>query len=140
MKTTMKKFISVMLCALFVINLVPASAFATYTMSDKAEEALAFVESKGFAVGDVQAVYENGDYLKFDVKYLSSGETSYIEYTENNDGIRVVLTEGNNSDTIIFKYNGDVYWDENEVECFNEGVPSIVASYASGFFDTIPPG
>lgn len=139
MKTTIKKLISVMLCALFVINLVPASAFATYTMSDKAEEALAFVESKGFAVGDVQAVYENGDSLKFDVKYLSSGETSYIEYTENYDGVTLVLTEGVKKDTIVFKDSGKVYWDGKETDDFITGnTPALTATYASYFTDTSP--
>lgn len=112
MKKTLKKITAMLLTALFIVNLLPISAFAYSNMSKSAEEALAYISSKGFIIEELLYVEENDEKIIFALDYLESGEISYINYMKDSFGnIYVDIIEGTKTNHLKFMADGTVYVD-----------------------------
>ena len=109
MKTMFRRLSSALLTVIFLFTLIPTNAFAANKVTSKSQEALNFIESKGFLIGDIIDIDITSDGFIFEVQYLSNGEHSLIEYHEKDNGIELVFVEGNARDTFLFNANGNVY-------------------------------
>lgn len=140
----LKKFIAFFLGILFTVNTLPISVFAAAMMSNDASEALSFIRSKGIVVGEVLHVSEHKGKIDFSVNYLPNNRITHIIYEEIDSDIAVTVDEGNVSDEILFKDNGEVYIDGIRDYTYSGTVvaPAVTlrTQYASSFYDTLPPG
>ena len=109
MKKIFTKITAFVLTFLFSLQIVPVSAFAM--SNDEYNEALTFMESIGFyrEIINDSCITENG--ILFSLSYLPNDEISYVNYIKEEDGYKVIISEGNISNEIIFKNNGHVYVD-----------------------------
>lgn len=127
----MKKIVALFLSFLLVLETFSIGASAME--SSIKEEALTFIESKGFITEEIisEELIDNG--IKFTLKYLSSGDiatTTYIKYA-NND-ILIIIEENAKTNEILFKSDGTVLFNGVETERFNfSTTPSLTATYAS---------
>ncbi len=136
-----KKVIALSLSIIFALNILPIPAFAINLMSDNAKEKLEFIRSSGILVGEVISVSESNDEIDFSVNYLPNDKISHIIYKEDGSDVIVIVDEGNVSDEIVFKNNGEVYIDGvRDYTYSSENMVAPVTQYASAFFDDVPPG
>ena len=121
MRKSLSKFTALFLSAIFTFNMLSVSVFAANDLSPEANEAISFIKSKNFPVGEVVSVTNKDNSIVFTVKYLSSGEVSYIEYSENSDSdVFLTLTEGDKINHIVFKNNGSVLYEGVETDVFEQ--------------------
>ena len=72
---------------------------------------------------------------------MPNDKISHIIYKEEGSDVIVIVDEGNVSDEIVFKANGEIYIDgERDYTYSNENMIAPVTQYTSAFFDNVPPG
>lgn len=138
MKKYMKKFLSVFLVFVFFISITPSSAFAL-SKSQMEEEAEIFLESKGLLNGNIVNIDTVENSVLFTIEFLPNDEPTYIKYEKKVGDIIVVISENGYVDTFLFKSDGTVYLDDVETDYFDFlYLPSMVNTYASAFYNTMP--
>lgn len=128
-----KKYIAFILSIIFIAY-TPFSAFATNIISKEASEALSFAESKNLLIGEVISTTKTNEGYLFGLKYLPSGEISYLTYKKlpNND-IELTVIEGERSNTLLFKEDSTVYVDGEITTAFDSPVNAGYAAYTNTY-------
>ena len=131
-------------CAL-VLLITPAKVQAQGFTSANVDEAVAFIQGKGFLVGTVLSSSLEGNKVTLNVSYLS-GEISTLIYEELGDGnIEVTITESHASNVILYSTSGNVYIDGTFSQILTDSNTThtnnqIAKGYVSLFSETIPVG
>ncbi len=143
MKKLCKRLIAIVVCCVMLYNGI-ISAYANNDELCKIENAIEYIQEKGFMVGDVisSSIIENGVVLN--VQYLPSGETSQLKYIEKSNEKIIHIIEGDKINIIEFRNNGEIYTDnvrDYGLEKAKNNRSIIPYSYAVSIFeDTLPPG
>lgn len=109
MKKNFKKIISLILTLVFMLQIIPVGAFAV--ANEEYDEAINFIQSKGFSENDVSTWEKLDNGIKFTINYLPTGESSYLTYIKETDGEKLIISEGNKQNELFYKNNGQVYLD-----------------------------
>ncbi len=149
MKKFFRKIALMFLCSLGFLGVFSENTMALSVTSPEVNEAISFIESKHFYIGDVLSVEEISDGILINASYLPSGEISQINYRKSTNGdISLTIKESSIINTIIFKHDGTVYFDGIETTAFDpidisnnyDSYDVLRSSSASYMTDTLPSG
>ena len=144
MKLFKRLFTLILSCAL-VLLITPARVQAQDFSSARIDEALAFIQGKGFMVGTVLSSFAEGNKVTLNVSYLS-GETSTLIYEELDNGdVEVTVIESHASNVILYSTSGNVFIDNtfNRILTDRNTAPAnnqYLRDYVSLFSETVPAG
>ena len=130
-------------CAL-ALMITPAKVQAQDFSSAKVEEALAFIQGKGFMVGTVLSSSVEGDKITLEVSYIADEVSTLIYEKLDNGDVVLTIIESLSSDVILFKVNGDVYidnvFDQLLTQYYAVSSSNTSRGYISVFYSTMPSG
>lgn len=140
-KIKSKSVIRILMASIFMLNMFSSTAFAAGQMSEEAQEALSFIRGVGIITGEVISASEHDGEIDFSVKYLPNNQITHLLYSENEQGITVIIDEGNAINEVVFENNGNVTVD-GEPFPYYTNFPMTIDSgyYVYQHFDTCPNG